>query len=107
MSNATAVKDLWIKDGDLVLDSNGEPLLLSSVEAVAQDLKHKITESNLLFFLIGERNPDERKLIYKKIKLIIENDERIKAGTVKVNEPKLGDVAITANALNGQNVEII
>lgn len=105
--SALTVSDLLIEHGDLVLDANGEPQLIKGIAAVGQDLKHKIIESNLLYELIAERNPDTRKQIFKQIRRIIEDDTRIKAGTVLLNEPQLGEVVITASALNGETVEIV
>ena len=106
MSNATDVVDLLIIDGDLVLGDNQEPKTLTALDAVVQDLKHKLIESNYLFLLIGERNIDDRKIIYKKIKSLIEDDSRIKAGTVTVKETTLGQLSINALGINGKEVTI-
>lgn len=105
--NSLDVADLLIVDGDLVLDESGEPVLTHGLDAVGQDLKHKIIESNLLYELIAERSRDVRQQTFKRIKRLIETDRRIEAGTVSLKEPKLGEVRIYANAINGQAVEII
>lgn len=97
--------DLFIEDGDLVL-KDGEPETLTGLAAVAQDIKHLIIESGLFIGLVGERDPDSRQMVFKKIKILIEDDARIKPGSAQINEVANGQYNINAQALNGALLEL-
>ena len=97
--------DLLIVDGDLVL-VDGEPVTISGLAAVAQDIKHKIIESQLLINMIAERDPEKRAMAYKKVKILVENDTRTQPGSCNVTEIDSGVFNITANARTGETLEL-
>ncbi|MEH6344998.1 MAG: DUF2590 family protein [Bermanella sp.] len=76
--------DLKILDGDLALDEFGQPIFIFDRDVIAQDLRHAIQESGLLELLIGERSQSQRKLIFKKLRILVETDLRIVPGTSQV-----------------------
>lgn len=77
--------DLLIQDDDIVLSSIGEPLLVEGVNCVAQDIRHMIIEKGYAWRMIGERNPVKIAAICTEIEIEMEDDERILAGTARVN----------------------
>jgi len=78
--------DLLIEDDDIATDAAGQPLLVTDRDVIAQDINHAVRESGLLSDLIGERNKQQRALIRKKLRTIVEDDSRIVPGTSTVTE---------------------
>jgi len=94
----TTYTDLKITDNDLELDSAGMPVFVHDREVIAQDIRHGLLDSSLLIDLIGERNRDYRKLIFKKIRMRIEADPRIKPGSSQITETEPGQLVIVASS---------
>jgi hypothetical protein len=78
--------DLLIENDDIVTDDDGQPLLITDRDVIAQDINHAIRESGLLSDLIGERNQQRRAMIRKKLRTVVENDSRVTPGTSSVSE---------------------
>ncbi len=91
------ISDLLIENGDLSLDESDEPIHISGLEVVTQDIKHRVIESGLLIDAIGERSRTGNKMLFKKLQAVIELDHRVTPGTAKVDQQ--GDIiTITAEA---------
>lgn len=78
--------DLKIEDDDLKRDENNQAVLVWDRDSIAQDIKHMIRETGLLVDMIGERNPERRRLLLQKITIEVERDERIVPGTVTITD---------------------
>lgn len=76
--------DLLITNDDLTLDGNGEPKLIYDADCIAQDIKHLIRESGLMFEVIGQRDSLSVKYQMQKLTLLVEDDVRLVPGTIKV-----------------------
>lgn len=99
--------DLLIdNDGDLAVDSGLEPLLVDNRESIAQDIKHLIMESGLMIELIGDRNPVNRIYSIQKLVRLIEEDDRLIAGTIVITEVSLGVYAITADTVDFGSIDL-
>ena len=77
---------------DLALDENGQAVIITDRDVIAQDLIHAIRESGYVVELIAERNPERRQLLLQNIILLVEDDERIVPGsaTLTQNAPAAG-----------------
>jgi len=78
--------DIRMKNDDLAVDGNRQAEILTDVDVITQDIIHMIRESGYLVEMIAERKPERRKLLLMKIRLLVEEDERIVPGTVKLTE---------------------
>ncbi|WPU19546.1 DUF2590 family protein [Morganella morganii] len=78
--------DLLITDRDFTLNSGNEPVLCDNRVSIAQDCVHAIIESGLATQLVGERSTTLRADLRNQIEMLVEDDERIVPGTVRVNE---------------------
>lgn len=76
--------DLLVVNGDFVFDEIGNTELIDQRASIAQDVKHLLIESGILFLLLGERS--RRKLLALKKAIInkAEEDERLRPGTVEL-----------------------
>lgn len=91
--------DLLLTNDDLTL-VNGIPQLCANRDSIAQDIKTCVRASGLLTALIGERSRDLRDAALLQLELLIEQDERLIAGTVSIIE-KSGVIEINANTILG------
>ena len=98
--------DLQIVDQDLNLDASGEPVLVSDLASLAQDLRHSILESGYMLMLIGERNPQRRELALQKVELLVDEDTRLVAGSASITEINEESYLVKAEAINLGIVEI-
>lgn len=89
--------DLLITDRDLTLNSGNEPVLCDNRVSIAQDCVHAIIESGLATQLVGERSPTLRADLRNQIEMLVEDDERIVPGTVRVNEESQVKLWVTAD----------
>jgi len=89
--------DLLIEDGDFVLNTGNEPVTCNNRKSIQQDIAHAILESGLLTELIGERSPTLRADILTRLELLIEDDERIIPGTIKLTEETLSRLWVSAS----------
>ncbi len=78
--------DLLIENDDIATDDAGQPLIITDRDVIAQDINHAIRESGLMSDLIGERNRQQRALIRKKLRTVLESDSRVTPGTSSVTE---------------------
>lgn len=77
--------DLKIDDDDLLTDDYNQAVLVYDRDSIAQDVKHMIRESGYLVAMIGERDPDQRRLLLQQIMILVEEDKRIVPGTVSIS----------------------
>ena len=97
--------DLLIQDDDIVLSRSGEPLLVTGVDCVAQDIRHMIREKGYAWRMIGERNQTAVIALCTEIEIEVENDERIYPGTANV--VLSGEVQICeARTVNGERIVV-
>ena len=89
--------DLLITDRDFTLNSGNEPVLCDNRVSIAQDCVHAIIESGLATQLVGERSTTLRADLRNQIEMLVEDDERIVPGTVRVNEESQVKLWITAD----------
>ena len=98
---ATINIDLNIIEQDIALDSFAVPSQLTKSDVIAQDVKHRIIESRKLTELIGLRNKNIVAKILTEIELIVEQDERLIPGTIKVIKQLTGEISVTAQTTEG------
>lgn len=98
--------DLLIENGDVVLDSGGNPVLIHDRAVIAQDIKHMIIESGLAIELVGEKSKTLRDDIKTKIELLVETEVRLISGTVQIDEPQLGVLWISATTRQFGEVQL-
>ncbi|MGJ7057409.1 DUF2590 family protein [Morganella morganii] len=89
--------DLLITGRDLTLNSGNEPVLCDNRVSIAQDCVHAIIESGLATQLVGERSPTLRADLRNQIEMLVEDDDRIVPGTVRVNEESQVKLWVTAD----------
>ncbi|HCR4427405.1 TPA: DUF2590 family protein [Morganella morganii] len=89
--------DLLITGRNFTLNSGNEPVLCDNRVSIAQDCVHAIIESGLATQLVGERSPTLRADLRNQIEMLVEDDERIVPGTVRVNEESQVKLWITAD----------
>jgi len=85
--------DLLIINNNLVTDEKDLPQLIGGRAVVAQDIKHRILDSGYVYRLIGERGQNVIKRILNRVELIVEDDLRVKAGTVKAEFQRVNSSA--------------
>ncbi|WKD23619.1 DUF2590 family protein [Pseudoalteromonas sp. KG3] len=93
---ATINIDLNIIEQDIALDNFAVPSQLTNSDVIAQDIKHRIIESGKLTELIGLRNKNIVAKILTEIELIVEQDDRLTPGTIKVIKQLTGEINVTA-----------
>jgi hypothetical protein len=79
--------DIYITNNDLTLDAAGEPVLIDDRGSISQDIKHLIRESGLMVTIIGQRSAFTIAAAIQELELLIEDDERLVPGTIKITEP--------------------
>lgn len=99
--------DLLISDDDLSLDSGGEPLLVFDRQCIEQDIKNLIRESGLLIELIGERDAVKRANSLQQLELLIEDDDRLMAGTIAITQQSISQYLITADTVDFGSVSFL
>lgn len=77
-------RDVWIENGDVVLDAGRNPIIITDAACIAQDIKHAILESGLAVELVAERSPTEISDIEYRIIMLAEMDIRIVPGTADI-----------------------
>ncbi len=90
--------DIKVIDGGWDIDSGEQPTQCSDLYSIAQDIKHAIMESGLARKLVAERNPVLRADVLLQIEQKAELDTRIIPGTASASEADAGDITLTANA---------
>ncbi|MGL4193185.1 MAG: DUF2590 family protein [Vibrio sp.] len=90
--------DIKVIDGGWQIDAGAQPTQCSDLYSIAQDIKHAIMESGLARQLVAERNPILRADVLLQIEQKAELDSRIIPGTAKATESEAGNIQLTANA---------
>ena len=88
--------DILITDNDITLDAAGEPVLVYDADCIAQDIKHMVRESGLLFEMIGQRDSVAIAANLQSLVLLVEDDVRIVPGSVEATQSTTELVYITA-----------
>jgi hypothetical protein len=99
--------DLRITNDDIVLDSLGQPQTVSGAACVSQDLRHMLRERGYLVQLIGERNPNTKANIIKKMELDAEEDRRVMPGSVVVTVGDNGRVSVTGQTVAAVIIDLL
>lgn len=89
--------DLLITDRDFTLNSGNEPVLCDNRVSIAQDCVHAIIESGIATQMVGERSPALRADLRNQTEMLVEDDDRIVPGTVRVNEESRVKLLVTAD----------
>ena len=76
--------DLDVVEGDFVLNDSLSPSIVKAADTIAQDIKHRVLESGLLVKLIGLRNQNGIKPILTELELLVEQDNRLKPGSINI-----------------------
>lgn len=92
--------DLLITERDVLLDDGKMPVRCGNRLSIAQDIKHMLLESGLPTALIGERSGVIRADIRLQMILLIEEDERIEAGSVQIFEKDFKTLIISADTVD-------
>ena len=98
-----AVFDLKIENNDLVFGNDGEPEYLQDASAISQDVVHRVKETGLVKKLVGARGAEKTETL-QKIKIAVEEDERVKPGSGIVTQIDDEKTQITAKTLDGQTL---
>lgn len=88
--------DLKITNDTLELDAGNQPVFIYDADVIIQDIRHAIRESGLIELLIAERNQKNRELVFNKLKMLVEEDERIEAGSTAIKLIEIDSILITA-----------
>ena len=76
--------DFLIEEDGIAADEAGMPIYIYDRDVVQQDIVHALRESRLLEQLIAERSPRLQKLIFKQLRMIVENDLRVVPGSSEI-----------------------
>lgn len=98
--------DLLVTGDDLTLDAGGNPVLVTDRDCIAQDLVHMIRETGLLVELVANRDAHKKAENLVRLELAVEEDERIRPGTVRIEEPELGVFYLTAETEEFGSVDL-
>jgi len=98
--------DLLIASNDLVLDPSHQPLLIDDQACIAQDIAHMIRDSGLLVTLVAERDPLRQRDCRQQMELLVEADERLVPGTVRIVPQAPGIFLITATTVKFGHVKV-
>ena len=97
--------DLLITNENISLDAGNMPSLCDNRVSIAQDIKHALLESGLVTALIAERSALARKDIILQMTLLIEDDERLIPGTIRITEQSLERLFITAETVEFGSID--
>jgi len=104
------VYDLQLVNGDLAFGPDDEPRYVAGVDAVAQDVRHRLLESGTVPAIVGEDAAPESALA--AIALEVEDDTRVVPGTAAAEvatpdpaRPHRREVTVTARTTDGKTVE--
>lgn len=96
--------DLLITDNDLSYGADNAPLTVDGRPSIAQDIVHRIRESNLLVPTIAERSAMLRRNAYVQIETLVEDDVRIVPGSCSVKEAQQGQLQVLAKTYEYQGI---
>lgn len=98
--------DLLIVGNDLALDPSRQPRLVDDRASIAQDIAHLIRESGLLVTLVAERSRLKQRDCIQQMELLVEADERLVPGTVRIIEEGSGPYLVTATTVEFGAIEV-
>ncbi|ABR84102.1 TPA: DUF2590 family protein [Pseudomonas aeruginosa] len=98
--------DLLIVGNDLDLDPSHQPRLVDDRASIAQDIAHLIRESGLLVTLVAERSRLRQRDCIQQLELLVESDERLVPGTVRIIEEGPGRYLVTATTVEFGAIEV-
>ena len=94
--------DILITDRDITLDTAGIPEMVIDRPSITQDIVHMIMESGILIELIGERSYSQWADNMKRMETMVEDDNRIVPGTVKIDWTNRKMIHLYAESLVGE-----
>lgn len=96
--------DLDLTSGTIEFGEDGEPLYLSGLSVISQDLKHRLEDAKILKKLVGARESD-KITIFQEIENLVEEDLRVKPGSVSIAQYNQGKkVKISAKSVNDEDI---
>lgn len=95
-----AYLDLHIVNDDITPDAGGLPLKISERASIAQDIVHMIRECGYLTAMLAERDPRRRRELMVKITIDVDDDQRIRPGTARIEESQPGQLWLTATTVD-------
>lgn len=76
--------DILIENDDVRSDEFGSAVIITDRDVIVQDLIHAIRESGYLIEMVGERDPERRRLLKSRIIDLAEEDLRIIPGSISL-----------------------
>lgn len=105
MTSATEWQDILITDRDITLDPAGIPEMVVQRPSITQDIVHMIMDSGLLIELVGERSQSKWAGNMSKVETLVEDDTRIKPGTIQIDWSNREKIYLFAKSVAG-DVEV-
>ena len=78
--------DVLVTDGGMDFDLGTQPIMTDNRQSIGQDVMHSILESGVARELSAERNKAKRYYELTLIVMLVEEDERIVAGSATATE---------------------
>ena len=78
--------NVLMTDGGMDFDLGTQPIMTDNRQSIGQDVMHSILESGIARELSAERNKAKRDYVLTRIEMLVEEDERIVAGSATATE---------------------
>ncbi|WP_420588193.1 DUF2590 family protein [Bacterioplanoides sp.] len=101
MTASSEWQDILITDRDITLDSAGIPEMVIQRPSITQDIVHMILDSGLLIELVGERSQSKWAGNMSKVETLVEDDTRIKPGTIQIDWSNREKIYLFAESIAG------
>ena len=106
MAASNEWQDILITDRDITLDAAGIPEMVLHRPSITQDIVHMIMDSGLLIELVGERSDSKWAGNMSKVETLVEDDTRIKPGTIQINWSNREKIYLFAESIAG-DIEVV
>ena len=106
MAASNEWQDILITDRDITLDAAGIPEMVVHRPSITQDIVHMIMDSGLLIELVGERSDSKWAGNMSKVETLVEDDTRIKPGTIQINWSNREKIYLFAESIAG-DIEVV
>ncbi|WP_273646683.1 DUF2590 family protein, partial [Pseudomonas aeruginosa] len=83
-----------------------QPRIVDDLPSIAHDNAHLIRESGLLVTLVAERSRLRQRDCIQQLELLVESDERLVPGTVRIIEEGPGRYLVTATTVEFGAIEV-
>lgn len=91
------------EEPDLAFGPDGEPRLRQDAAVIAQDIKHRLLESGLGPELLAD--DEDSSAVLARIAFEVEEDQRIRSGSARVERGLFGSFIVRAETLEGAVIE--